>query len=70
MGERLGALSTANRELVSAGEAAGVRVRGLDDFLVSTDGMQPLQEIELDVEDSGSLYDATREFLSRFEGLG
>ncbi len=50
---------------MTAAEAAGVRVLGVDGFLVSPDGIQPLQEMELDVEDSPNPYDATRTFLSQ-----
>jgi hypothetical protein len=57
-------------ELVTAAEAAGVRVLGVDGFLVSTDGLQPLQQTELDVEDAEGPYEATRAFLNRFVGLG
>jgi hypothetical protein len=57
-------------ELVTAAQAAGVRVLGVDGFRVSADGIQPLQEMELDVEDSPTPYDATRTFLSRVTAPG
>ena len=60
----------AARELVSAAEAAGVRVVGLDGFRVRGEGIQPLQEMELDVEDSPNPYDATRAFLDRSAAPG
>jgi hypothetical protein len=53
-------------ELVTAAEAADVRVLGVDGFVVSAEGMQPVQEMELDVEGSPNPYEATRVFLSGF----
>jgi hypothetical protein len=55
-------------ELVTAAEAAGVRVLGVDAFRVSDGGIQPLQEYELDVEAAATPYQTTRAFLEQFVG--
>jgi hypothetical protein len=45
-------------ELVTAAETAGIRVLGVDGFLVSPDGIQPLQEMEVDVDTESLRRDA------------
>ena len=55
-------------ELVAAAQAGGVRVLGVDGFRVSAEGIQPLQECDLNVEDAAEPYETTRTFLERFVG--
>lgn len=57
---------TTARELVEDARSAGVRVLGVDGFLVSERGIQPLQQCELDVEDELDPHEKTSAYLAEF----
>lgn len=54
------------RELIADARSAGVRVLGVDGFLVSERGIQPLQQCELDVEGDRDPHETTSAYLAEF----
>jgi hypothetical protein len=51
---------------ITEAKSHGIDVLGLDGFLVRDDAIQPLQEYELDVEESATPHEAATEFLETF----
>ena len=54
------------RELIADARSAGVGVLGVDGFLVSERGIQPLQQCELDVEGEPDPHETTAAYLAEF----
>lgn len=58
------------KELVADAKSAGIGVLGVDGFLVSKRGIQPLQQCELDVEGEVDPHEKTFAYLGEFVNGG